>query len=278
MEPTIPAAVKDAIAHLADSSEPLLNASLSELTSLNQAETELLKATWPDIETQRRRQIVHRLVELAEDNLELNFDSIFKYLLKDPDVEVRSQAIEGLWENEETSLIEPLINLLEKDSSEQVQSASALALGKFVLLAEHNKLRSGYRDRLQKVLLGIIDDKNRPIEVRRRALEATAPLSLLEVKEAITEAYQSLDPRLKVSSIHAMGKSLDSAWLPVLLKELTSPDAEMRYEACGACGEFEEAAAVPALAELVADSDADVRLAAIQALGKIGTTQAQKSA
>ena len=35
-----------------------------------------------------------------------------------------------------------------------------------------------------------------------------------------------------------MGKNCDSKWLPFLLKELKSSDAEMRYEAVGALGEI----------------------------------------
>ena len=81
MEPTLPVSPEDAIAHLA-SSEPLLNARLTELTSLSQAHLEQMTELWTSIETERRRQIVSRLVEMAEDNLELNFDVIFKFLLK----------------------------------------------------------------------------------------------------------------------------------------------------------------------------------------------------
>lgn len=273
MEPTIPSP-KDAIAHLANSSEPLLNTRLTELTGLNQAELELLKSSWATIETERRRQIVSRLVELAEDDIELNFDGIFKYCLKDQDEDVRTLAIEGLWENEEASRIEPLISLLERDSSEKVRAAAALALGKFAILAEHDKLRSSYKTRLQQALLAALNNKDRSIEVRRRALEAVSPLSLPEVKQAITEAYRGSDAKLKISSIYAMGKSCGSAWLPSLLKELVNSDAEIRYEAAGALGELEEETAVPGLTKMVTDPDVDVRMAAIQTLGKIGTTQA----
>ncbi len=236
----------------------------------------LFKHSWPAIEPKRRRQIVHRLVELAEDNLELNFDDILKYCLKDPDDEVRSKAIEGLWENEEPSLIDPLINLLEQDNSENVQAAAAMALGKFAMLAEHKKLRSCHISKLQEALLSIISDKNRIVEVRRRALEAVAPLSLPQVKTTITEAYQSSNPRLITSSVYAMGKNCDPSWLPILLKELDNADAEVRYEAAGACGELEEEETVPHLIKLINDPDTDVQMAAIQALGKIGGTKAKE--
>ena len=274
--------IKKTIIELGNSDKSLLNSRLSELSNLNSEELESLVRLWAPIEPQRRRQIVHRLVELVEDNLELNFDSIFKHCLKDEDDEVRSKAIEGFWENEEASLIDPLINLLEQDNSEKVQAAAAIALGKFAMLAEHKKLRPCHISKIQEALLAAITDKNKPVEVSRRALEAVAPMSLPRVKTAIMEAYQSYNSRLRISSIYAMGKSYDPSWLPILLKELASADAdaEVRYEAAGACGELEEEAAVPCLIKLVndpdADPDADVQMAAIQALGKIGSTQAKE--
>jgi len=246
------------------------------LSNLSSAELEYLQQSWPAIEVEQRRQIMHRLIELAEDNLELNFDRVLKYCLQDPDSEVRTSAIEGLWENEEAALISPLINLLEQDISEGVRAAAATALGKFALLAEHQKLRSDHVARIQGTLLTTLNDGNEPVEIRRRALEAVAPMSSPQIKAAIMEAYQSHDSRLRVSSIYAMGRNCDPSWLPILLKELASADAEVRYEAVGACGELEEEDAVSSLTDLVNDSDADVRMATIQALGKLSGPQAKE--
>ncbi len=268
--------IEETIVELGNSDQPLLNSTLTELSNLSSEELEFFQHSWAAIEPKRRCQITHRLVELAEDNLELNFDSIFKHCLKDQDAEVRSKAIKGLWENEEASLINPLINLLEQDSLETVQAAAAMALGKFAMLAEHQKLRSCHAFKIQEALLGVISDKNKSVEVKRRALESAAPLSLPQVKTAIMEAYQSHDSRLRISSIYAMGKNCDPSWLPVLLKELASTDAEVRYEAAGAYGELEEEAAVPHLIMLIDDPDVDVQMAAIQALGKIGGTKARE--
>ncbi len=272
----MPLLIEETIVELTDSDKPLLSSKLTELSNLSPEELEFFKRSWPAIEPKRRREIMSRLVELAEENFELNFDSIFKYCLKDPDDDVRSKAIEGLWENEEASLINPLINLLEQDSSEKVQAAAATVLGKFAILAEHNKLRPCHVSRMQEALLAVLSDKNKPVEIRRRALEAAAPLSIPQVKAAIMEAYQSHDSRLRISSIYTMGKNCDPCWLPILLKELASAEAEVRYEAAGACGELEEEEAVPYLIKLVNDLDVDVQMSAIQALGKIGGTRAKK--
>jgi HEAT repeat protein len=271
----MPSPIEGTIADLGNSSKPLSSSRLAKLSNLNAEELELLEQVWTTIEPKRRRQIVSRLVELAENDFELNFDSILKNCLEDQDAEVRSKAIEGLWENEEPSLINPLINLLGQDSSEKVQATAATALGKFIMLAEHKKLRSSHVSKVCQALLTAIGDKSKPVEVKRRALEAISPVSLPQVERAITEAYQSHNPKLRVSSIYAMGKSCNPSWLPILLKELGSADTEMRYEAAGACGELGEEEAAPPLVKLANDPDIELQLAAIRALGKIGGTEAK---
>ncbi len=267
---------KEAILNLVNSGEPLLNSKLADLSNLNSDELRLVEKAWIKIEPKRQRQIMQRLVELAEDNVELNFNSIFKGCLEDKNAEVRCLAIEGLWENEEPALIEPLIKLLTRDNSEKVQAAAATALGRFALLAECQKLRSDYTPKITLALLKVLNDESKPIEIRRRALEASS-LSLPEVKEAITQAYHSHDSRLKVGSLHAMGKSCDRSWLPIVIKELGSADAEMRYEAALASGELEAEEVLPHLVRLTSDPDIEVQLAAIQALGKIGGNKAKQS-
>lgn len=275
MESPIPLPIAEIIVSLSNPDEPLINSRLAQLSNLSAEELKPLDQAWEAIEPKRRQQIISRLVELAEDNFELNFDSIFKGRLKDPDDEVRSTAIDGLWESEETSLIEPLINLLEEDKSEKVQAAAASALGKFALLAELKKLRPSYKSKISRALLAIINDKRKPLEVKCRALEAAAPLSLLQIKQAIMEAYNSDEPRLKISALFAMGRSCDHSWLSILLRELTSADVEVRYEAAGACGELGEKEAVPYLIGLASDPDVEVQLAAIKALGRIGAPEAK---
>lgn len=275
MEPPMSLPIEEIITSLSSPDKSLSGPMLAQLSNLSPEELTPLEQAWETIETERRRQIISRLVELAEDNFELNFDSIFKSRLKDTDDEVRSTAIEGLWESEDASLIEPLISLLEQDSSENVQTAAATALGKFALLAELKKLRPSHKSKISQALITIINDKNRPSEVKRRALEAAAPLSLPQMKKAIMEAYQSDNLKMKISAIFSMGRSCNRSWLPILLRELTSSDVEIRYEAIGACGELGEKEAVPYLVELVNDPDIEVRLAAIRALGKIGAPEAK---
>lgn len=268
--------IEKLISDLANSNKPLSSSGLTELSNLSSEDMEFICRIWESIESKRRQQIIYRLVELAENNFELNFDSIFRNCLKDQDAEVRSKAIVGLRESEEASLINPLIDVLRYDSSEKVQVAATIVLGKFAMLAEHKKIRSCHISRLGEALLSVIGDRSKPVDVRRRALEAAAPLSVPQVRKIIMEAYQSRNSKIRAGAVYAMGKSCNHFWLPILLEELANANTEIRYEAARACGELGEEEAVPCLIELLRDPDTDVQLAAIQALGKIGSGEAKE--
>ncbi len=272
----VPSNIKLAISDMADSDKQLISSGLADLSNLTAGDLVYFNQVWSNIEVDRRRKIISRLLELAEENFELNFDSIFKNALRDQDAEVRAKAIEGLWENEEIGLISPFIRMMNEDTSEIVQAAAAKALGKYAMLAELKKLGPSSSSRVSQALVAILTDNNKPREVWRRALEAAAPLSLPEVKKAINEAYQSNDPRLRNSAIYAMGKNCDSSWLPTVIKEMANVSAETRYEAAGACGEICDEEAVPHLIKLTHDKDIEVQQAAIMSLGKIGGAKAKQ--
>jgi HEAT repeat protein len=268
--------LQETINSLKNKTSKILNSDLSELSDLSTDELQVFKEAWQGIELRRRRQIMNRLVDIAEDNPELSFDGIFRLCLRDNDAAIRAKAIEGLWENEDPSLIDSLVSLLNEDSSQAVQSAAALSLGRFAMMAELGKLRSKRSKQVTDFLTSVIDNTKKSSEVRRRALESAAPLNSKRVRKAITAAYESNDTKLKASAIYAMGKNCDPGWMNILLNELESETNEFRYEAAGACGEMGEKEAVPFLVKLVNDKDVDIQLVAIQALAKIGGPDAQK--
>jgi HEAT repeat protein len=267
--------LRNVIADLAQSKKEPTFTQLAELSDLNRQDMEVWQSSWSTMPAERRRQIISRMVYLAEENVELNFDSIFKSSLTDPDEEVRALSIEGLWEDEETRLIRPLIEMLKNDASAKVQAAAAIALGRFALLAELGKIDSQFKVEIGQSLLTVFNDEARPIDVRRRALETVAPLSSAGVKETIMKAYQNNNFKLKVSSIYAMRMSGNPEWLPIIIKELSSSEPEMRYEAASACGELGGKAEVQSIISLTNDEDIEVRLAAIEALGKLGGAEAK---
>lgn len=275
MDSSLNKSLNNIIAHLAGD-KPLRYTELVELSNPTSAELTAFKQTWTSVPVAKRRDIVTRLVELAEDDAELTFNYIFRALLKDEDAGVRETAIEGLCEDDGTSLIATFIRMMEQDTSEEVQAAAAAALGKFVLLVECGKLRDVYTRSISQALLTVVNNKARPLEVRRSALESVSAFSLPAIDEAIKAAYVSGDHEYKMSALFAMGRHSDTAFLPILTVELSSDDAETRYEAASALGEMGEEGAVSHLIELLDDPDSDVQLVVIRSLGEIGGPQAKK--
>src|SRR5688572_5984865 len=204
-------------------------------------------AAQPDSE---RRRVVRTLVEMAEDNVELDYNDLYIRLLEDPDVEVRTRVIDGLWEDERASTADALIRAAREDVDEAVRSTAVKALGRFayrLALGDLNE-RAGARVR---AFLYESADEAMPLSIRRRAVEAVGYLpNDPGVVPIIREAYRSQNPALRVSAVAAMGRTADATWINNVLTELDSEDPEMRFEAAQAAGELEDERALPHLVRL----------------------------
>ena len=140
---------------------------------------------------------------------------------------------------------------------------------------ELGRLRENHYQRAEAGLRHAIEKTDEVEEVRARAIEAIGPRDVPWVRQVVREAYESGEHRLKVSAVHAMGRSCENRWLPLITKELSSDEAELRYEAAIAAGTIADESIVPQLLPLLTDEDSDAREAAIHALGEIGGSQAR---
>jgi HEAT repeat protein len=262
---------------LADTSVRLKAADLARLSALSADQSALLAETWPRIDVARRRELVQELEDLAEDNVEFDFDAVFLRGLEDSDAEVRLGSIRGLWEHENPDLIPSLVGLMKHDDDPGVRAESALGLGRFVLLFEEGRLRERHFRVAEAGLREVISTTSEIEEVRARALEAIGPHDDAWVRQAISEAYESAVRRLKVAAVHAMGGSCEPRWLPLLLRELSSDEPELRYEAATALGSLGDGSAVSHLVAHLSDPDDEVRDASIAALGEIGGQEARRA-
>jgi HEAT repeat protein len=265
-----PVALDTFLQELADPATPFSASKLTALSNLGPADASAFLDGWAALPDERRQQVVRELVDLAEDNVELNFDAVFLLTLADADVEVRRTSVQGLWEYDGRDLIDPLVGLLQSDEDAGVRAEAALALGRYVLQAEFDVLRSQDGEKVEQALIRAFEDESDAAEVRGRALESLGARSEPWVRDLIEEAYDSGDRRLRISAIHAMGRNCDPDWLIELLPSLEDDDAEVRFEAATALGSIGEEAAVVPLIPLLEDEDAEVQRAAIDALGQIG--------
>ena len=262
---------------LADEERSLRNADLMRLSNLTAEDLRLVVSVWRDIDAERRRDVLVRLIDLSEENLEADFNDLFKHCLGDESAEVKAKAIEGLWECDDRTLVRPLTSLLTQDPSEEVRAAAAAALGKFAVLSQAGKMLQKDGDRIKQGLMNAVLDGDESLSVRRRAMEAVAPFNTDDVQKVIQDAYRSPVKGMRCSAVYAMGKSCDTRWLPIILSELQNSDAAMRFEASNACGELGEEPAVPHLIPLFEDDDHETQISAIAAVGNIGGSLARKA-
>jgi len=268
---------KDLLAEIGDSAKPLHLSSLYALSNLSKADLATLRAIWPGIAVERRRQIVQNMVEIGEESVDVDFSDALRALLDDADAEVRAAAVDGLWECEDVLLIKPFIALLQSDPAELVRAKAASALGRYMYLAELEELSTTKATQVKQALLAAHRSPTETLEVRRRALEALSALTDPEIHDLIAAAYQHPEEKMRVSAVFAMGHSGHTPWRSTVLQELDNPVPAIRFEAARAAGELESKKAVPRLIELLADSDREIQQAAAWSLGQIGGKPAKEA-
>ncbi len=255
-----------------DEKNSLQSSLLSNLSHLSREELCIFKEKWARAPLERKREIIENLLEIADANVEFDFDPIFKICLDDEDGEVKKKAIRGLKDCDDLSFMRKLIKLLQ-DKDEGVREMAASALGDFTLRAELGKLSKEVSECLEKALLNVLEADD-SLRVKRRAIESLGHFSRERVKEEIIKAYRSGDRELRIGAIYAMGKNCDPSWIPFLMESLESHDPEIRYEAARSCGEIGAKKMVPKLINLLKDPDDEVKLMTIITLGKIGGEEA----
>jgi HEAT repeat protein len=272
-------AITNHVQEIGASDHKLAMRDLKPLSGLGREERADFWPAWVAIMPRRRAEIARAMVELAEDDIELDFAAAQIWLLEDDDYEVRANAIEGLWENTSTTLLHQLLRLMRSDPAPAVRAAATLSLSRFAYLAELEELEARDIQALRDGLLAIIRDTRQPLEVRRRALESAGYFgSIDEIQRQIELAFASDEQLLRESALVAMGRSMLERWLPQIGRELESQSPALRYEAARAAGEMAEDARtlLPKLSPLLNDSDSEVALAAIWALGQIGGDTAKR--
>jgi HEAT repeat protein len=264
------------LSDLADPAKRPTAQQLVDFSNLSSDETQELIDTWPSIEAARRLTLVTELTELAQDNVELNFDAVFKAALGDEEPEVRAAAIRGLYEYEGRDLIPRLAEMLREDPDVGVRREGAIGLGRFALSAELGYFGDSDVESIKEALIESAEDTDEDEWVRARAIEAVGALSGEDTENLIESIYQEESLWLKVGAVDAMGRSCSAIWLPTIMREMENPAPEMRHAAVFAAGEIGEEEPIQLLKLLATvDHDRNVQLAAVHALGEIGGPQAR---
>ncbi|HEY59046.1 MAG TPA: hypothetical protein G4O04_11055 [Anaerolineae bacterium] len=240
------------------------------LSDLEGAEADRLRAIWPQISRQRRRNLLEELEVLTEVDYTLSYLTVGLVAMDDPDGYIRALGIRLLWEEEEPFLAERFLTLVTEDPDPQVRATAAGALGSYVYLGEVEELSPRLFQRIVETLIGIVRDASLDAELRRQALEAVSYATHEEVPGLIEAALAEEDLDWQAAALYAMGRSGLRRWGATIMEYLEHPNPRLRAEAATAAGQLGLGRAVKTLTRLLEDTVPEVRMAAAWALGEIG--------
>jgi HEAT repeat protein len=212
--------------------------------------------------------------------------TVYQSYLSDPDPEVRTLALKGLWEYPDPALIDPLMEIASHDPAPQARYQAIRTLGRYIYegeMADYDFEWGTLEDELpqvdyQRVLIFLLDIARNPaasLDAQRFAIEALGFSSEPEVTDMVEQAYHSPHVEMKVSALFAMGRSGQTRWDSYVLADLDSPDRRLQFEAVRAAGELHLDEATPALLYLVRTAtDQNLRHEAIWSLGHTTSLEA----
>ena len=240
----------------------------SDITAADLAE---IKKAWPQIPILRKINLLQDLEAMMESDTLLSCDDFARFALQDDNPDVRSHAINLLWDSEDPRLTRTFGNILVQDSNEIVRANAASALGKFVLLGELEEISQRYFDQTLDLLLEHYD-KEVFDEVKQEILRSLSYCGKQEIAKLIKEAYETNKKAWKIAALESMGRSADNRWKDHVLANLSNEDADLQYEAIRAAGELELKASREILLRVLAEEagNNDVFYQTIWALSKIG--------
>ena len=245
-------------------------AELAGLSDLSREEADALRAAWPDIAPADRESLLTRALELAEDNVDLDFARFAGVALDDTSAPVRRAAARVLWEVEDRIVVARLAQMVRSDDDEGVRAASAAALAHAVVRAEFESLDRETAELVTTALRGAAENAAEALDVRAAAIESIGARSLPWINTLINDAYYAEDDRLRIAAIRAMGASASERWVEYLADQAVSDDPEFRFEAAQSLGLIASDEGIDPLVALLDDEDLEVVTAALFSLGEIG--------
>jgi HEAT repeat protein len=256
---------------LQDINRPFPPEYLHIFSDITAADLSEIKKAWPQIPVLRKINLIQDLEAMMESDTLLSCDDFARFALQDDNPDVRSHAINLLWDSEDPRLTRIFGDILAQDSNAVVRANAASALGKFMLLGELEEISQRYFDQTLALLLEQYD-KEVFDEVKQEILRSLSYCDKQEIAKLIKAAYETDKKAWKIAALESMGRSADNHWKDHVLANITSEDADLQYEAIRASGELELKDAREILLRVLAEElgNNDVYYQTIWALSKIG--------
>ncbi len=263
------------IDELLDEKREISRRSLQEFSDISPSALEALLKAWPNVQPERKRQLLDGLQSLSDTDTLVSFDDLARALLGDGDAQIRMRAIRLLAECDDVKLVPAYLQILEKDEEALARAEAANALGRYVWLGEVEEIPHQIHHQVEDSLLSKVGSDDKP-NVRRQALEALGYSSRPEVVTLIETASQREDPDWQASALLAMGRSSDDRWEEQVLLKIEHDDPHVQLAAVEAAGELSLGSARRILLKLLDEEiDDEVASAAIWSLSQIGGEDAR---
>lgn len=257
---------------LLNNQQPFPAVMLPSFSDLSEENLAALQNIWLQIQPKRRASLLEDLDEIQDRDTLSDFSSLAQFALEDPLPQVRTQAIDMLWDWPQKLLARHFLRMLENDPDGNVRAAAATALGNYIYLGELDEFPSDLSVLIVETLVRVIKGKDEK-SVRMRALESASFSSNEAVPLLIEAAYQDSDREWLISALFSMGRSGDEAWNSKVLSCLDHSVPEVQAEAVRAAGELEIQEARQPLIDMLEEYetlDDNVRIAAVVSLSRIG--------
>ena len=253
-----------------DEEESVSYSALPKLSGLTNAEADEFGLLWLEWPSERVAEMLNRMDSLCDEQSDVEFEAIFKQGLNHPNESVRLNALKGLEDTEDRTLVRPLIKILEQDESIDIRTAAGETIAHLTVLAQSGKLGRKDPEILSTALMGVLQNPTEYDSVKLKALEAISVFGGEELDPFIEAAWDSGDIHARQSSIFAMGRTSNPKWAEKVVQDLDHDAVAVRYEAAMAIGEVGDERHLRNLDVSLEDSDLTVQLAAISAVERIG--------
>ena len=260
------------ISLLLQDDQPFPPALWNQFSDISRVELNALKKQWAAVKPERKVALLEDLESMMDYNFQVSFDDFAKFCMDDDEPLVRAGAIRLLFEYDRRDLVDKMLDVLENDADELVQSTAATMLGNYVYLGELDEFPARDAHRIEDVLLRMIDESN-SVLVQRRALEAVSFSSREEVTPLILAAYEKQERDWIITALFSMGRSANQEWGKIVMENFDHYDTDIQFEAIQAAGEMFLEPARPWLlnaAKKAENLDQSIRMAIGRALENIG--------
>ena len=239
----------------------------TELSGISNSDAELLFSNLGNTTLTRVTKLFQKLVDLVGISPEHEFECIFKQGLRHNEIDVKILSLNGLSESSDLSIVNPVINLFENDSSCIVRVTAVQTLGSRLV---QNKIPPAMESKILEILLRALRSHEMDSELWRSSLEATGAIQGSHMPGLIKKALLNPSKEMIRSVLVAIGRTSDERWIPIVIDFLEHPDFSVRLAAVQSLGDIGDESNTEHLKNLFEDESLVVQLGAVSAAQKLG--------